>query len=403
MSESITCPNCKTEIPLTEAISHEVEERLRSEFEGEREKLIAEQERQLAERDAEREQALAAAREEEAVAAAARAAEDVSVEMRDLQSQVDEQEELRRDAEKRELEVRAKNRKLESEHESLQLEMQRQLDQEREGIAATTREQEAEKWRLKLREEELIKEQMQRHIDDLQAASEQKRSGLQGEVLEREIEDVLAEEFPHDAIEPVKSGKRGADVLQRVRTSRGECGHLLWESKRQKNWQDAWIEKLRADQQAARADIGIIVTAALPVGIEHLDFVGGVWVCDFASVVPLALMLRQQLDGVMQSRIIDTNRSQMADEVYGYVCSREVQHYITNVVVSALTQLRELDSERAAADRSFSKREKQARAQLRNMAAFYGGLQAVAGGALQPVAELEAPRDDDEGPLALAS
>jgi hypothetical protein len=36
---------------------------------------------------------------------------------------------------------------------------------------------------------------MKRRIEDLQASADQKRSGLQGEVLEREIEDALAESF----------------------------------------------------------------------------------------------------------------------------------------------------------------------------------------------------------------
>jgi hypothetical protein len=401
VSDSITCPNCKTEIPLTEAISHEVEERLRAEFEGERDQFAADKERLVAEREA----AVEAAREEEAVAAAARAAEEVSVEIRDLQSQIDEQSNFRQEAEKRELDLRAQNRKLENERESLRLENERTLDKERTAIAATTREQEAEKWGLKLREEELIKEQMQKRIDDLQAAANQKRSGLQGEVMERGIEEMLGESFPTDEIEPVKAGARGADVLQSVRSGRGDCGKLLWESKNHKAWSNAWIEKLRTDQQKAKADIGIIVTAALPKGVDHIAFINGVWVCDYASVLPLALMLRQQLDRITQQRVIDTNRSEVADKVYEFLCGQDVQHYITNFVLAGLTQLKELENERGVAERTFTKREQQIRGQLQSMAAFYGGLQGIAGGALQPVAALEPPpADDDEpGPLALAS
>jgi hypothetical protein len=65
----------------------------------------------------------------------------------------------------------------------------------------------------------------------------------------------------------------------------------------------------------------------------------------------------------------------------------------------------ELESERAAADRTFNKREKQVRAEIRNIAAFYGRLQGVAEGALQPVAAMELPprSDEEPGPLALAS
>ena len=68
-------------------------------------------------------------------------------------------------------------------------------------------------------------EQMSKRIEELRVAADPKRSGLQGEVLEREIEDVLIESFPSDVITPVKAGKRGADVLQRVRSPRGlDCG-----------------------------------------------------------------------------------------------------------------------------------------------------------------------------------
>lgn len=404
MSDSIICPKCKTEIPLTEAISHQVEERLRADFETEKARLAAEQAQQLADKDAELETALAAARQEAEAAAEARATEQVSVQMRDMETQLAEQEQLRRDAEERELELRSKTRELERERESAQLQMERQLDTERAGIAKQAIEQAEERHRFELREGEVQRELMQKRIDDLQAVIDSKRPGLQGEVLEREIEDVLGEAFPTDEIIPVKAGKRGADVVQAVRSARGGCGKLLWESKNHKHWSDGWVEKLRADQQAAKADVAIVVTSALPDGVEHVDFVRGVWVCDFASVVPLAIMLRQQVDAINQARLIETNRSQVADEVYAYVCGSETQHHVTNIVTSALTQLSELESERAAADRTFDKREKQIRAQIRGVAAFYGGLQGIAGGALQPVAALELPPGDEgPGPLALAS
>lgn len=129
------------------------------------------------------------------------------------------------------------------------------------------------------------------------------------------------------------------------------------------------------------------------------------WVCDLASAVPLAIALRQQLDAIKQARIIDTNRSQVLDDVYEYVCGHEFQHHVTNTVAAALTMKAELDAERTAAERMFKKREKQIEAQIRNLARLYGGLQGIAGGALQPVAALELPMpaDEEQGPLALAS
>jgi hypothetical protein len=404
-SDSITCPKCQVEIPLTEAISHQVEERLRADHEEEKANLLKEQAELLAAKDAEREAAVKQTREELTAAADAKANDKVASQLSDLSARLEEQEALRREAQDSELELRKDKRRLETEREALELQVQRQLDEERSAIVASTTERVDEGWQLKLREKDLTLEQMRKRIDDLQAAADQKRSGLQGEVLERELEDVLRDGFPGDTIEPVKSGKRGADVVQHVRTGRGGCGKLLWESKNHKHWSDGWIDKLRTDQQAETADVAVIVTAALPEGVDHVGFVRGVWVCDFAAALPLATMLRQQLEAIAQARLVDTNRSRLADDVYEYVCGQEFQHYVTNTVSAAVTMKRELDSERTAVERTFKKRGKQLEAQLRNLAGMYGGLQGIAGGALQPVAPLELPpdADDEAGPLALAS
>jgi hypothetical protein len=406
MSDSITCPNCHTEIPLTEAISRQVEERLRTEFDSERARLAAEHARVLADKDAEVEAEVSKARAEVTAAAQARANEKVATELRDLSTQLEEQAARRHEAEERELALLKDKRALQEEREALELKVERQIEEARAALAASITERVEEAYRLKLREKDLTLEQMGKRIDELQAAADQKRSGLQGEVLEREIEDVLREAFSADAIEPVKTGKRGADVLQRVRSGRGtDCGTILWELKNAKHWSSGWVEKLRSDQQAEKADVAIIVTAALPDGVSRMAFVDGVWVCDFASAVALATALRQALVAIAQTRVVDANRSQALGEVYEYLCGQEFQHRITNTVTAALAMKEDLDAERRASDRSFAKRAKQIDILLRNSAGMYGELQAIVGGALQPVAALELPpaSDEDPGPLALAS
>jgi hypothetical protein len=406
MSDSITCPNCRTEIPLTEALSHEVEERLRLEFEETKQKTESEHADALARKEAEHRTQVTDLRAEITTAAEARAGEKVDAELKDLSARLEEQAALRREAETRELVLRKEKRALQEEREALELEVERKLDEERTQLVSTTTERVEEAYRMKLREKDLTLEQMGKRIDDLQAAADQKRSGLQGEVLEREIEDVLRESFPADGISPVKTGRRGADVLQRVRSPRGlDCGALLWESKNAKHWSNAWVAKLRSDQQAERANVAIIVTPALPEGVNRMAFHEGVWVCDFASATTLAIALRHSLLEIAQARVVDSNRSQALDEVYEYLCGNEFQHRITNTVAAALVMKEDLDSERRASERSLAKREKQIDMLLRNSAGMYGELQAIVGGALQPVAALELPAASNTGeePLALAS
>jgi hypothetical protein len=94
----------------------------------------------------------------------------------------------------------------------------------------------------------------------------------------------------------VPKGEFGGDVLHRVLGPTGQtCGAILWESKRTKNWSDGWLAKLRDDQRAAKADIALIVSSALPKGVEHFDLIENVWVADPRFAIPLATALRQSL------------------------------------------------------------------------------------------------------------
>jgi hypothetical protein len=68
-------------------------------------------------------------------------------------------------------------------------------------------------------------------------------------------------------------------VLQRVVGPAGLLrGTILWESKRTKNWSDGWLPKLRDDQRAAKAEVAVIVSFALPKDVETFELIDGVWV-----------------------------------------------------------------------------------------------------------------------------
>ena len=74
---------------------------------------------------------------------------------------------------------------------------------------------------------------------------EQRSMQLQGEVQELAIEKWLKEKYPFDTIDEVKKGARGADCMQIVHTRESQnCGKIYYESKRTKDFQKSWIEKL---------------------------------------------------------------------------------------------------------------------------------------------------------------
>lgn len=95
--------------------------------------------------------------------------------------------------------------------------------------------------------------QMKPQIEVLKRAAEPTRAGLRGEVLERDIEDLSREHFLDDVITPVKSGARGADIVQLVRHSGNrERGKILCESGRAANWSNGWVTELKDDQNPER-------------------------------------------------------------------------------------------------------------------------------------------------------
>jgi hypothetical protein len=327
--------------------------------------------------------------------AAEKARSEALAELESTAKQLEEQREKIRELTSRELKLLKEKRDLETRTEQLDLEVARKVEEERQNIATDVAARKDEEFRLKEAEKEHKIGDLLKQIDELKRRAEQGSMQTQGEVQELELEKMLRGEFTHDTVTEVSKGVRGADCIHEVFTPGGQsCGKILWESKRTKNWNNAWVDKLKEDQREAKAEVAVIVSQALPEGLKHVGHLGGVWVCDFASAVGMAYILRAGLLQVAVARASVLGKGEKMEMLYEYLTGVEFRNAVQGVI-EAFNQMREdLETERRAMERLWTKREKQATKAIVNLAHMYGGIQGIVGKTLPAIPTLELPGEE---------
>lgn len=400
----IPCPNCGTEIPLTDALTGKIKQQMRSEMEAqikEKEAKIAEREKQLQESQKNMDEEVKKKVESEKKdlwERAQKAAKEASgKEMKDLLAQNEERKKKLEEAEKNELELRKKTRELEEKDKNRQLEMERKMDEERKKMEAKMREQMGEESRKKMAEKDQQMEQLKKTIDDLKRKSEQGSMQLQGDSQEEALKNLLQMTFPIDRVKDVPTGIKGADLLQTVKSEFGqECGVVLWESKITKQWSDGWIAKLKDDQVEAKADIAILITATLPKDVENFTQINGVWVVNFQSILPIISAIRFHLIELERTQKALEGQDEKMKFLYQYLSGTQFKNRIENIV-SAFTEMKvNLDQEKRAMNKLWARREKEIERVVLNTSGMYGDLQGIVGASLQTIPSLELlPGDTD--------
>jgi len=294
------------------------------------------------------------------------------------------------EAQKAQVALIKKQRELDDARRELELTVEKRVQ---EGLDATRqqakKEAEAEQ-KLKVLEKEQTIAAMQKQIEDLKRRAEQGSQQLQGEVQELELENLLRTKFPFDAIEPVPKGEFGGDILHRVIGTGGQRGGtILWEFKRTKNWNDAWLVKLRGDQRTAKAEIAVIVSQALPKGIETFEQVDGVWVTHPRAALPVAAILRQSLLEISLARQASEGQQTKTEMIYQYLTGPRFRQRVEAIVEAFSTMQEDLDKERKAIMKQWAKREAQIERVMGATVGMYGDLQGIAGKSLQEIEGLE--------------
>jgi hypothetical protein len=240
-----------------------------------------------------------------------------------------------------------KQRQLDDAKREMDLTIQKQVQAELGAVRDQAKQEAEAALTLRVREKEEQIASMQRQIEDLRRKAEQGSQQLQGEVQELALEGLLRQKFPRDVFEPAPKGEFGGDLIQRVVGPAGQiCGSILWEAKRTKNWADGWLGKVREDQRAAKADMALIVSHALPKGLQTFDQIDGVWVTEPRSAGAVAIALRESLIALASARLAGEGQQTKMELVYKYLTGPRFRHRIEAVVERFSDMQADLDRER---------------------------------------------------------
>lgn len=391
---TIRCTACGADIPLTEALLHSVREQLQREMSRElrekQEQMDKETEQRTRELDL-KERALQAKetsfedRLTKEVQRREKALEDEArkkvkdAHQRELGSKDGDIKQLTEKLAKSfeiEEQLRRDKRDLEEAKAAMGVEIQRAIDAEKAKML--------EGQSIKDKEHKLLVDGLRKRVEELQQKIEQGSQQTQGEAQELVLEEALRAEFVNDEIEPIRKGAEGADVLQVVKVGDREVGRILWESKRTRNWSDEWLNKLRKDQAEKAADVGIIVSKALPPKVLTFAVDGGVVISDVGHALPLGTLLRLKVIDLARAKVANEGRFEKKEMLYDYVTGTAFRSTIQAAMEANKSALEDLDLEQDYMTSKWRKRRTQIRTNTLAILQAFGDMQGIVGGKVLP-------------------
>lgn len=410
----IKCPSCGTAIDVQDILAHQLEEEIKLKYQQE---LKAAQEQQAAaqtrlkeeqqafEEKKKRENELFQERldkqmKEQSVVLEAKIKQKLSAEqaeqLKALQQELNEKSAQVVELNRSKAEIERLKRSMSEVKEAAEAAAQKQLNELLTAEKDKIRRLEEERNELKFKELQKQLEDQKRLTEEMRRKQEQGSMQLQGEVQELAIEEWLTHQFPLDTIDEVKKGARGGDCIQVVHSrTRQNCGRIYYESKRTKEFSSAWIEKFKADMREKEADIGVLVTEAMPPGLERMGQIDGVWVCTFAEFKGLAGVLRESVIQLSNALSTQENKGDKMVMLYDYLSSTTFRMQVEAIVEGFSSMKNALESEKRSMQRIWKEREKQIDKVITNTIDMYGAIKGIAGNAIQSVRALELGSGDD--------
>ncbi|MDQ3683629.1 MAG: DUF2130 domain-containing protein [Bacteroidota bacterium] len=389
MPANIKCPNCQTEFALGEAEAEEYKKELRQQMNDYKKQKDDEFQQRQADFD----------KQKTAIESAAfnKAGEKLKMEMISLQEEAKEKTLELQKFKKRELDLLRERTALEERTKDMELEIEKRLLENRKKIETEVIQRGNHLSELKIKEKDLQLDGMKKTIEELKRKSEQGSMQIQGEAQELMLEEMLRNYFPYDTVTEVRKGAEGADCILIVRNHLGiECGKIIFESKRTKGWQNAWVEKLKKNMRNMQVDVAVLVSQIFPKEMTCFGEKDGVWISSFKEVIPLTTALRHTILRIAEMQKSEENKGEKMNMLYGYLTGTEFRQQIETIVESFSSLKNSIIKEKMQMEKIWKEREKQLEKVLISTSGMYGSIKGIAGASIGNIPLLENNIDEDD-------
>ncbi len=186
-------------------------------------------------------------------------------------------------------------------------------------------------------------EALLKKVQELQHKLEQKTADQLGDGAEVDLYETLRQQFPDDKIAHVLKGQAGPDIRHRVMYKGECCGQIIYDSKNQQQWRDAWVTKLRQDQIDTGAEHAILATTVFPVGKKEIcSDESGVILVNPARAMHIAHLLREAMIAMHVKGLGQKERAGKTNKLYEFITSNEYRQQFDQVQ-SLTDELLEVD------------------------------------------------------------
>ena len=209
-----------------------------------------------------------------------------------------------KDAHQREIE-RAKKEASRSVSDDLRLDIQRLKNQQ-------------DKERLKYEKENL---QLQQKLEEMRRKLEKQSNEERGGEAEVDLYEELRKKFPHDRVEPVGKGQKGADIIHYIVNDSEEVGCIVYECKNAATWQTAFVAKLKQSRTRYSTPYAVLVTRAFPRKSGKFCVIDGIPVVTPELALPLAGVLRESITRISKLQGSSSGQNEKGMQLLRYLRS----------------------------------------------------------------------------------